>query len=96
MVLEISMSSIYSAPYGLSSTCFGRQIPESPVVNLPSEFCDDRPKGVGVMAIISKHRPLQKYTGLWRPCFDRVDRVNLSKVLFILLFLTLCKLTKNL
>ena len=39
----------YSAPYRLSSTCFGRQIP-SPVVNLPTKVCDDRAKGVGVIA----------------------------------------------
>ena len=32
MGFEIRMCSIYSAPYRLSSTCFGRQIP-SPVVN---------------------------------------------------------------
>ena len=49
MVFEIHMCSIYSAPYRLSSICFGRQIP-SPVVNLPTKFCHDRAKGVGVMA----------------------------------------------
>ena len=49
MVFEIRMCSIYSAPYRLSSTCFGRQIP-STVVNLPTKFCDDRAKGVGIMA----------------------------------------------
>ena len=40
---------IYSAPYRLSSTCFGRQIP-STVVNLPTKFCDDGAKGVRIMA----------------------------------------------
>ena len=49
MVVEIRMCSIHSAPYRLSSICFGRQIP-SPVVNLPTKFCDDRTKGVGVLA----------------------------------------------
>ena len=62
--------------------------------------------------IISKPHPLQEYTGPWQPYFltNRnlsfhppkpcnkfgVDRVNLSKVLFILLFFTSCKLVKNL
>ena len=49
MVFEIHMCSIYNAPYRLSSRGFGRQI-HSPVVNLPTTFCDDRAKGVGVMA----------------------------------------------
>ena len=47
-VFEICTCSIYIAPYRLSFTCFWREIP-SPVVNLPTKFCDDRAKGVGVM-----------------------------------------------
>ena len=91
------MCSIYSAPYRLSSTYFGRQIP-STVVNLPTKFCDDRAKGLGqsflspslcentmvrgghVLLIYSRNvsaRPPKLY-----PKFG-VDRVNLSKVLFI-------------
>ena len=49
MVFEIHMCGIYSTPYRLSSTCSGRQIP-STVMNLPTKFCDDRAKGVGIMA----------------------------------------------
>ena len=49
MVFEICMCGINSTPYRLSLTFFGRQIP-STVVNLPTKFCDDRAKGVGVMA----------------------------------------------
>ena len=50
------------------------------------KVCNDRENGVGVMSF----HPPKQYTKF------SVDRVNLSKVLFILLFLTLSKLAKNL
>ena len=48
LFFQLHANGIHSASYRLSS-CFGRQIP-SPVVNLPTRFCDDRAKDVGVMA----------------------------------------------
>ena len=100
----------YSAHYRLSSTC-SRQIP-SPAVNLPTKFCDDRAKGVGVRAIHFKTLSITKiHWSMTSMFFDQsglfiieisffikfsLDRVNLSKVLFILLFFISCKLAKNL
>ena len=94
----------------MSLTCFGRQIP-STVVNLPTRFCDDRTKGVEVMANHFYAPPTAKIHGslvamllpVWliyrrnlsfhtrklNSIFG-VDRVNLSKALFILFFLS-CK-----
>ena len=60
MVFEICMCSIYSAPYRLSSTCSGRQIP-STVVNLPTKFCDYRAKVVGIIANNNNPPPLNHH-----------------------------------